>query len=174
MWELQDQNMVIIFSQVDPSILVTYNTVSGTHSVWRVRRATAQEADKCLYLPSSVSDSKDQELSGTPSSHQSIASCTPSRLHSTNSPSQSRSIGTPFHSRPGTPSHSRSLSRSNSPMSTMASMIRTGDKQGVQSPTLLSKVQARFSSPVRGSGKVLKQIIHNSSGIHGINVIFNE
>ena len=38
-------------------------------------------------------------------------------------------------------------------MSTMASMIRTGDRQGgLQSPTLLTKIQSRFSSsPVRGS-----------------------
>ena len=39
----------------------------------------------------------------------------------------------------------------------MASMIRTGDRQGVQSPTLLSKIQSRFSSPLRSPG---------SPGIH--------
>ena len=38
-------------------------------------------------------------------------------------------------------------------MSTMASMIRTGDKTGCQSPTLLSKIQSRFSgSPLRSPG----------------------
>ena len=162
MWEWQDQNSVIVHISSEPSICVTYNSVSNTHSVWRLRRATQLEADKCLYLASDT-----PEISGTPSSHKSGASstltgsCTPSRLgHSTNtnSPSQSRSIGTPFHSRPGTPfhskpgtpSHSRSQSKTNSPMSTMASMIRTGDRPpGLQSPNLLTKIQSRLSSPLR-------------------------
>ena len=157
MWEWQDQNSVIVHISTEPSICVTYNSVSDTHSVWRLRRATQLEADKCLYLASDT-----PEVSGTPSSHKSGASSTltgsytPSRLgHSTNtnSPSQSRSMGTPFHSRPGTPSLSRSQSRSHSPMSTMASMIRTGDRPtGLQSPTLLTKIQSRFSSPLRSPG----------------------
>ena len=158
LWEWQDQDSVIVHVSTEPSICVTYNSMRDTHSVWRLRRATQLEADKCLYLASDT-----PEVSGTPSSHKSGASslggaCTPSRLaHSTNtaSPSQSRSLGTPFHSRPGTPSHSRSQSRSHSPMSTMASMLRTGDRpvSGLQSPNMTSKIQSRLSSPLRSPAR---------------------
>ena len=157
-WELQDQNISVVHTDTDPSIVVTYNSVTDTHSVWRLRRTTQAESEKCQYLPAGSNSNSNQEVSGTPSSHQSHASSTftPSRHqshHSTNSPSQSRSIGTPFHSRSGTPTHSRPQSRTHSPMSTMASMIRTGDKTGCQSPTLLSKIQSRFSgSPLRSPG----------------------
>eukprot|EP00092_Neocalanus_flemingeri_P027542 GFUD01029881.1.p1 GENE.GFUD01029881.1~~GFUD01029881.1.p1 ORF type:complete len:1834 (+),score=561.65 GFUD01029881.1:757-5502(+) len=66
------------------------------------------------------------------------------------SPSNSRSVITPVHSRASTPAHSRAhspmlmASRGGSPLTNMASILRGG-----QSPSLSSKVAARFSSPTR-------------------------
>ena len=101
-WELQDNNHVLIYTSVEPSLAVTYNVMSDTHSVWRIRRATQSEAE--------THRSSNQELStGVSGASSAFTSCTPSRHQSThtNSPSQSRSLGTPFHSRQGTPIHSR-------------------------------------------------------------------
>ena len=131
---------------------MTYNAGTDSHAVFRVRRVSQAEAEKTLYL-----QWQDSTLSGTPTtSHCQSSSlrqsgvslqATPSRLHSTNSPSQSRSLTTPFTpfiSRSNSPSQSRPQSRagSGSPLNTMASMLRTGDRLGQTSP-------ARFSSPNR-------------------------
>ena len=140
---------MVIFTSREPSLAVTYNSETDSHTVFRVRRVTQAEAEKTLYL-----QWQDTTLSGTPSSHCQSASLhlTPSRLQSTNSPSQSRSLSapfTPFISRSNSPSQSRPQSRAGSPLNTMASMIRTGDRQGQASPNLLTRLQGKFSSPNR-------------------------
>lgn len=168
--EWTDQSNSIIYTSTEPSMAVTYNSLTEQHSVWRVRRATQPESEKSLFLsPESGSGTSSSHPSGTsamtgsftPSSGQSsirgMAShspslaLTPGRIHtSAMSPSHSRSVITPGHSRPSTPSHSRAhspmfmASRSGSPLTNMASILRGG-----QSPSLSSKVAARFSSPTR-------------------------
>ena len=151
--ELQGQ--VVIFTSREPSLAVTYSRETESHTVWRVRRVTQLEADKTHNLQwpdSTLSPSVLQNLQTTSLRLHSSLQQTPSKLHSnTNSPSHSRSVGTPFI----TPSQSRPQSRAQSPlntmnsMNTMASMIRTGDRQGQASPSLLTRFQGKFNSPNR-------------------------
>ena len=139
------QGQVLIFTSREPSLAVTYCSETESHTVWRVRRVTQAEADKTLYL-----EWQESTLSGTPSQSSSLRhsslQITPSRIHSnTNSPSQSRSTSTPFISRSTTPCQSRPQSRAQSPMNTMASMIRTGDRL-LRFP---DRLPGKLSSPYR-------------------------
>ena len=43
--ELKDASQQIVFSDVESSIVITYNKITDKHSVWRLRRATPEEME---------------------------------------------------------------------------------------------------------------------------------
>jgi len=51
--ELTDQSQQIVYTDEDPSIVITYNSVTDLHSVWRIRRAFAEEAEAFRNMPDS-------------------------------------------------------------------------------------------------------------------------
>uniref|UniRef100_F7E2X8 Anaphase-promoting complex subunit 1 n=1 Tax=Xenopus tropicalis TaxID=8364 RepID=F7E2X8_XENTR len=119
---VSDPTLRIVFTHSDPSIVMTYDTVQGSHTVWALRKVKAEEQNAVLNL----------EQIGTPQHGMTTSSLT-AHLRSvskgespTASPfqnfsslhSQSRSVSSPsIHSRSHSPSISNmaALSRSHSP-----------------------------------------------------------
>ncbi|XP_073484146.1 anaphase-promoting complex subunit 1 [Aquarana catesbeiana] len=120
---VSDNTLRIVFSNADPSIVMTYDTVQGAHTVWALRKVKSEEQNAVLKYPDQL---------GTPQ-HGIMNSSLTAHLHSvskgdspTGSPfqnyssihSQSRSVSSPsIHSRSHSPSISNmaALSRSHSP-----------------------------------------------------------
>ncbi|XP_068088385.1 anaphase-promoting complex subunit 1 isoform X1 [Hyperolius riggenbachi] len=120
---VSDHTLRIVFTNTDPSIVMTYDTVQGSHTVWALRKVKSEEQNAVLKYP---------DLLGTPQ-HGTINSSLTAHLHSvskvdspTASPfqnyspihGQSRSVSSPsIHSRSHSPSISNmaALSRSHSP-----------------------------------------------------------
>ncbi|XP_063774168.1 anaphase-promoting complex subunit 1 isoform X1 [Pseudophryne corroboree] len=120
---VSDHTLRIVFTNADPSIVMTYDTVQGSHTVWALRKVKSEEQNAVLKYP-------DQQ--GTPQ-HGTMNSSLTAHLRSvskgdspTASPfqnysslhSQSRSVSSPsMHSRSHSPSISNmaALSRSHSP-----------------------------------------------------------
>ena len=144
--EWREDTNRLVFTSSTSSLAVSFNTSTDQHTVWGVRRANQQEAERGLFL-----DPREGESSGgvshTPSSRDSMKlmgqSCSrsPAWLHSSSliqSPSLP-SRGMSPASRGASPQPSRTTA---SPNSAMANLLRGG-----QSPNT-SKVAARFGSPV--------------------------
>ncbi|MEE6474887.1 hypothetical protein FKM82_010525 [Ascaphus truei] len=120
---VSDHTMRIVFTNSDPSIVMTYDTVQSSHTVWALRKVKPEEQNVVL---------KYQEQQGTPQ-HGMTSSSLTAHLRSVSkadspaaSPfqnyssiySQSRSVSSPsIHSRSHSPSISNmaALSRSHSP-----------------------------------------------------------
>ena len=152
--EWTEPNTRLVFTSASPSLAVSYNSDTEQHSVWRVRRASLQEARQALYRE----EGEGSKVTGsqTPSTRDSL------RLGQvTNSPvwlgtsgaSPHVSLGASSMSRGTTPSHSRAGtpmgSRTNSPgLSSMANILRGG-----QSPSTLGKV--RRQDRLRASPRIL-------------------
>ena len=146
----------LVFVSCSPSLAVSYNAETEQHSVWRVRRASQQEAQHSLYLEGREGEaSGSQAHSHTPSTKDSLRlgqhSASPGPWLHHNS-----SLASPLGSRGATPTHSRAASpmsgqnsRTNSPFSSMANILRTGG----HSPSNQARVAARLASPAHSPGR---------------------
>ncbi|KAG9468650.1 hypothetical protein GDO78_022271 [Eleutherodactylus coqui] len=121
---VSDHTMRIVFTNVEPSIVMTYDTVQSSHTVWALRKVKSEEQNAVLKYPDQL---------GTPQHGMTMNSSLTAHLRSvskgdspTASPfqnysslhSQSRSVSSPgIHSRSHSPSISNmaALSRSHSP-----------------------------------------------------------
>jgi len=170
--ELTDQTQQIVYTDVESSIAITYNSQTDLHSVWRIRRANQEETESARYLPEHggggidtplPSGASSAPLNYTPlNSGQNSASlaftpsgqrqggnspaCTPIGARLSRNPSGG--LNTPVSSHPGSPGHvTRPCSpatRLNSPQS-----MNMHKRVGV-SPSFSSKVTARLGeSPCR-------------------------
>ena len=144
--EWREDTNRLVFTSSTSSLAVSYNTSTEQHSVWGVRRANQQEAERGLFLDPREGESSTGGISHTPSSRDSMRlmgqSCSrsPAWLHSSSliqSPSlPSRGVS------PSSRGASPQPSRNGSPNSAMANLLRGG-----QSPNT-SKAATRFCSPL--------------------------
>eukprot|EP00058_Branchiostoma_floridae_P024785 XP_002610275.1 hypothetical protein BRAFLDRAFT_92999 [Branchiostoma floridae] len=120
---VNDPMQHVVFTSADPSLVMTYDTVLGVHSVWTLRTARNEEVAGL----SSTHYGDTSTIPSMPSSHHvttplaGLSSSTQSRLSLSQSPSLSPAYRT--YSRPSTPGLS---SRSHSPavLSHMATLSR--------------------------------------------------
>lgn len=146
--EWTEQTNRLVFTSSEPSLAVSYNSSTEQHSVWRVRRATQQEAVAGLYMGEGGREGEGScPGSQTPSTRDSLrlgVSHSPAWPHNSSLHSPHASLPS-LPSRGATPSHSRTgsplvPSRTASPLSSMANIVRGG--VGVQSPGLAGKVRS--------------------------------
>ncbi|XP_060553030.1 anaphase-promoting complex subunit 1-like [Ruditapes philippinarum] len=126
---LTDNTQHVVFSSLDPSIVLTYDTMVGVHSAWKVRRARTEEC-------SAVCNTWDQSAS-----IYQMGPCTPAQNFNQSSSSMSRHYGnisaspqvSPLRSFSGRISSPAFMSHSQSPL--------TGNPPGLdrrsQSPAML-------------------------------------
>ncbi|KAG8444074.1 hypothetical protein GDO86_009313 [Hymenochirus boettgeri] len=119
---VSDPTMRIIYTDSDPSIVMTYDTVQGAHSVWALRKVKSEEQNAVLNLDQIGTPQHGMTTSSLTAHLRSVSkgdSPTASPFQNFSSlHSQSRSVSSPsFHSRSHSPSISNmaALSRSHSP-----------------------------------------------------------
>ncbi|XP_077996954.1 anaphase-promoting complex subunit 1-like [Glandiceps talaboti] len=109
-----DQTQNIVFTSVKPSLVVTYDSLVGTHSVWTLRKATSEEGNNASRLTGTTGYSQTQSFTYQSSSSGLLHGLMTRSSHSQlNLTSQSPSRSSPFRSQ-----HS---SRISSPASRMLS-----------------------------------------------------
>ncbi|XP_069625312.1 anaphase-promoting complex subunit 1 isoform X3 [Ranitomeya imitator] len=120
---VSDHTMRIVFTSADPSIVMTYDTVQGSHTVWALRKVKTEEQNAVLKYTDQLGTPQHGLMNSSLTAHLRSVSkgdspaASPfqnySSLHS-----QSRSLSSPsIHSRSHSPSISNmaALSRSHSP-----------------------------------------------------------
>jgi hypothetical protein len=155
--EWRDHRHTVVFTASAPSIAVSYDQDTEQHSVWQLRRATQQEAERAVYLEAG-SGEPEGSLQAPGSDSRTPGSSRESRLLS-HSPawllSSSSLHGSPLRSLPASRSATPGPSRQGSPLAgraggspgltAMASLLRGG-----QSPTVAGRAAAlRLASPAR-------------------------
>ncbi|XP_056423181.1 anaphase-promoting complex subunit 1 [Hyla sarda] len=120
---VSDHTLRIVFTNADPSIVMTYDTVQGSHTVWALRKVKSEEQSAVLKYPDQLGTPQHGMMNSSLTAHlRSVSkgdSPTASPFQNYSSlHSQSRSVGSPsIHSRSHSPSISNmaALSRSHSP-----------------------------------------------------------
>ncbi|XP_053314793.1 anaphase-promoting complex subunit 1 [Spea bombifrons] len=120
---VSDHTLRIVFTSSDPSIVMTYDTVQGSHAVWALRKVKPEEQNSVLKYPDTLGTPQHGMTNSSLSAHlRSVSkadSPTASPFQNYSSlHSQSRSVSSPsIHSRTHSPSISNmaALSRSHSP-----------------------------------------------------------
>ncbi|CAJ0931697.1 unnamed protein product [Ranitomeya imitator] len=121
---VSDHTMRIVFTSADPSIVMTYDTVQGSHTVWALRKVKTEEQNAVLKYTDQLGTPQHGLMNSSLTAHLRSVSkgdspaASPfqnySSLHS-----QSRSLSSPsIHSR----SHSPSISNM-AALSTIDSMV---------------------------------------------------
>ncbi|KAM4771923.1 anaphase-promoting complex subunit 1 [Rhinophrynus dorsalis] len=120
---VSDHTLRIVFTNSDPSIVMTYDTVQNMHTVWALRKVKSEEQNAVLKYPDQLGTPQHGMTSSSLTAHlRSVSkgdSPTASPFQNYSSlHSQSRSVSSPsLHSRSHSPSISNmaALSRSHSP-----------------------------------------------------------
>ncbi|ESO93615.1 hypothetical protein LOTGIDRAFT_232653 [Lottia gigantea] len=164
---LTDNTQHILFTNIEPSIAFTYDTMLGLHSAWRIRRARQEECCTISGYFDTGNASFSHLMPTTPVAGLNQSSSTQSRFRASpfiNSPNVS-----PLRTLSGklsTPSTSTSRSPS---LQTMAAVSRS------QSPAVGANSMRKFLSPVLGqTGGVTKSpnvSMRTPSGPHNLSLI---
>ncbi|XP_063299741.1 anaphase-promoting complex subunit 1 isoform X2 [Pelobates fuscus] len=120
---VSDNTMRIVFTSTEPSIVMTYDTVQGSHTVWALRKVKPEEQNSVLKYPDQLGTPQHGMINSSLAAHlRSVSkadSPTASPFQNYSSlHSQSRSVSSPsIQSRSHSPSISNmaALSRSHSP-----------------------------------------------------------
>ncbi|XP_075719012.1 anaphase-promoting complex subunit 1 [Rhinoderma darwinii] len=120
---VSDHTLRIVFTNADPSIVMTYDTMQGLHTVWALRKVKSEEQNAVLKYPDQLGTPQHGMMNSSLTAHlRSVSkgdSPTASPFQNYSSlHSQSRSVSSPsIHSRSHSPSISNmaALSRSHSP-----------------------------------------------------------
>ncbi|KAM8947728.1 anaphase-promoting complex subunit 1 isoform 2-T2 [Pelodytes ibericus] len=116
---VSDHTLRIVFTYSDPSIVMTYDTVQSSHTVWALRKVKPEEQTCVLKYPDHLGTPQCGMTNSSLTAHLRSVSPTASPFQNYSSiHSQSRSVSSPnIHSRSHSPSISNmaALSRSHSP-----------------------------------------------------------
>ncbi|XP_053374220.1 anaphase-promoting complex subunit 1-like [Mercenaria mercenaria] len=164
---LTDNTQHVVFSSIDPSIVLTYDTMVGVHSAWKVRRARQEECN-------AVCNTWDQ----TASIYQ-MGPCTPAQNLNQSSSNMSRFYGnisaspqvSPLRSYSGRISSPAFMSHSQSPL--------IGNPPGIdrrsQSPALLGSTSLlRLHTPSPQTSKSPGNFYRTPANMSLINESFTE
>ncbi|XP_031434697.1 anaphase-promoting complex subunit 1 isoform X2 [Clupea harengus] len=115
---VSDNTMRVVFSSCDPSVIMTYDTVQCTHTVWLLRKVTVEEQSVLLKCPEPGPGTGAASFLGTHLRNVSRLDSPASPLHCHALHNQSRLAPSPnLHSRAHSPgiSNMAALSRSHNP-----------------------------------------------------------
>uniref|UniRef100_A0A8C9U516 Anaphase-promoting complex subunit 1 n=1 Tax=Scleropages formosus TaxID=113540 RepID=A0A8C9U516_SCLFO len=149
---VSDSTLRIVFSSCQPSVIMTYDTVQCTHTVWALRKVTAEEQSMVLKYAHQVTTPQNLMVPGILSLHLrgiSKMDSPASPFHGYSLQGQSRMTSSPgLHSRTHSPSISNMavLSRAHSPG--MATPYFSGSQRfNATCHSLLGRAQSLLASP---------------------------